>query len=151
MGQATVLNGLTIHDDISRVYFVIPGLRSLPRSWYGRIQSFSGFLLEFIPVKTGAGMTSSITSNVAVHNNWWRNYKRKGFKNKGRIPWKGFALCLILIIPTFHYSILPALWNLVPSCKKRFSIQLVDFGRKVIQNRFEPEIFIDLKKFWDGA
>jgi hypothetical protein len=37
--------------------------------------------------------------------------------------------------------------DLIPPLGKSLSIQFMDFGRKITQNRFEPDVFIDLKKF----
>jgi len=50
---------MSIHDDRSPMQFVIPGLTRNP--------VFSGFPLEFIPMKIGAGMTPLVTNNVAVY------------------------------------------------------------------------------------
>ena len=63
------------HDDIDLFQIVIPGMTKptpcltrgnpLPT---GRQEYFSRFLLEFIPMEIGAGMTFSVGINDVVYN-----------------------------------------------------------------------------------
>jgi hypothetical protein len=56
----------------------------------------SGFLLEFTPLKNGAGMTAFVVINVAVYK-WTINlcpdtdlYKRTWKVKPSKIDWRGF-------------------------------------------------------------
>jgi hypothetical protein len=71
-----------------------------------------------------------------------KNYKRKRLKNKGRTPKHGVrpqgkVIGAIELVSR----------DLIPSAIKSLSIQFMDFGGKVIQNRFKPEVLAYLKKF----